>query len=492
MNRGRDASRVAVADSLLHLLRRYWRPVLAAIMAGAFVGYLAATLQATRYEAEARLFLDEVALFDPLGTSANPDAPRFVANQVAIIGSDTVLGAAAQRLRGTALPVLRAAVDLSGSGEEDLLIVRAGGPTPEAAQARANAVAASYADYRTTQVARQTEDALAQSPDPERRSEVRARAAAYGSGIALVEEAVAPVEPTQPKPLRSAFLLAMVAGFLATLLVLLRAARGDEVSIRKAAVLSNVAVLGPVPRWVPGRPVPVSSRTAEAYRLVLLTLRHLSPDCRRVLLTSSRDDGATGVTLNLALAAAGQGLRVLLVDGHGPEGPLTKALRPSFEQPMSAPALLATSQPAMQPCLVDSVHLRLLTLPDPSLYPDGRLDEVLGGWASGYDLVLAAVRSIDSSADGLALAQTADLNLLVADVAASGETLYRVRDRLALVGKPLAGVLIASSNRRHLGPREGRSRGGGGRPLPPGRAGGGSSAREDEGRAEPVRAGTER
>jgi capsular polysaccharide biosynthesis protein len=303
---------------LLRALRRFWVPIVVAVVLGAVFGHTASQLQSVRYTAESRLVLSKVVSFDPLGTYVNADASRFIANQISILTSEPVLEAATRQLPGTTVESLRDAISAAGGSDDDVISVRATAPTAQGAKARADAVAEAYEAFRLARVTDQTRAALRETTSEDVQSTIRTQASTYGSGLSLVQPAVLPKSPSRPLPNRDAFVLAVVYGLLAIGYALLRGSRPTHAErITATAARLDVPVLGRIPGGAPAAALTATGSTAaEAYQMLLVTLDYLSRHSPRTLLvTSSTEGGGTSTAESLAVVAARRGMRVSLVDG---------------------------------------------------------------------------------------------------------------------------------------------------------------------------------
>lgn len=167
-----------------------------------------------------------------------------------------------------------------------------------------------------------------------------AGATAQGGGR-VFSDAQPPTNPAQPRPLRNAALAAVLGLLFGIGLAFLRDFFDDAVrdERRLRGALGSRPILGRVPRSAEDRKgrvatlVAPQSRVSEAYRALNTNVRFLlaaarptagdeTPQTRpsqngRLLLVTSAGpgEGKTSVASNLAVAAAGVGLRVVLVDG---------------------------------------------------------------------------------------------------------------------------------------------------------------------------------
>ena len=267
-----------------------------------------------------------------------------------------------------------------------------------------------------------------------------AAAAEHGPEVAVapdarvISEAVPPKLPAQPKP-RLIMSLALTSGLLLGLAAtyLIEVGQRGLRSERDVAEVLALPTLALVPRldgirragiapqdYVLDRP---RSRYAEALREVLagLLLRESAAAARgaRVLLVTSAlpDEGKSTLTLSLARAAAGEGLRVMVIDAdlrkptlHGlvgltPGPGLVEVLR--REAPLAE--VLATDPRAPLKLLPGS---RRLSQPTRLLGPQG-MGVLLTGLRPAFDLILLDSAPLIPVVDAKLLAKLADGVLLV-------------------------------------------------------------------------------
>ncbi len=137
--------------TLFAALRRFWWMVLGFAVFGAGLGFVASGLQPTKYEASARILVDQ-AQNQGLGGEPAPSAAvrvdpiRRLLNEVERMRSPEVLQPAAAKLGGAlgTAELLAPHVSASSAPELDLLRVTGSAPTADEAARIANAVVESY------------------------------------------------------------------------------------------------------------------------------------------------------------------------------------------------------------------------------------------------------------------------------------------------------------------------------------------------------------
>lgn len=439
------------------VLGAFWRArwiILGAIIVAGVGGYLLSQGQPSEYRAESRVVLSSSQGFDPLGTQSYQEPTRYVANQVSIIGSQPVLEDAAGRLDNTDAAELASVLDVGASGTNDVLTVTASAATPDAAADRANAVVAAYEDHVRRTVAETAAAAEAATVDASVIDRIRTQAAVYGDGIAVVETATPPGEPSAPAPLRDAFLLAVVAGLIAAGLALWRRGdpAGDDTSVEDAA---GARVLGSVPvRPVRRGAAPVVHPDEHALALVSFDYARQATPGPVLVADVGWNSGAASVVLGLAVSAAAQGRRVLMVDaepdqrdlvarsgGTAPALPLADA--EASESDVLIPVPVADSGSVVWLASVGSSGRRALD--------EETIQRAVQRLAGAYDLVLIHVGPVSESPLAFAMVRHAAAVVAVVGPKDAPEQLSAFRDRLDAAGRPLVGVVLARRIRERKG-----------------------------------------
>jgi len=154
-----------LGPGLLESVWRYRWWVAAATVLAALAGFAASFLQATVYEAEARMLLTDPESSGLFGddTGSNSSGERFVRNQAASADSPKVYQRAAERLDGRLTwEEIQERVEVRPSTNVDVLTVLGRAPTPEDAAELTNAVARAYQDLRSQAVQRRADEATAE------------------------------------------------------------------------------------------------------------------------------------------------------------------------------------------------------------------------------------------------------------------------------------------------------------------------------------------
>jgi capsular exopolysaccharide synthesis family protein len=361
-------------------LRRVWAVIwlrapliIGLVVLAAVATFALSSLQTNLYKATAKIRVvdpNAQAVFD--GVQIRVDPKRDVDTQLQLLRSPDLRSAVNDQLGDDAAKI--SSISAAAVGSTDLISVTVSSPSPEVAQAGANAMATIYVKQRKDQeigsfTARADElrskaldlDAqiaaidtqLADKATPATQADVlrsqraalvaqqadlRTRAtqfdveAATRSGAAEVAEtATVPTSPYSPTPKRDAALagaLALLVGIgLAFLLV--RLDNGVRTVEDVENLAGDVPVLGGIPisgttkggarkvnRHAVRALVPLDSTAAEAYRALASNLRFsaLGAKRTRILVTSSEGaEGKSTVVANLAQVLAESGQRVVIV-----------------------------------------------------------------------------------------------------------------------------------------------------------------------------------
>jgi Mrp family chromosome partitioning ATPase/capsular polysaccharide biosynthesis protein len=502
VNRG-PVDDVDAGPGLLEAVWQFKWLVAAVTLLAMALGFAASFLQPTMYEGEARLLLTDprnVGVFrGETGTTAL-DPSRYVRNQAQVVTSTPVQRRALE-LVGERISIrdLDERVTAQPSVDLDLITIRALDPTAEGAAELANAVAQAYMDQVTSEVQGNAQSAITELEQSKAQLEERIRnaerglaansgntalqaerdaavsqlitiesrsdqiavdAALYGSGVELFERSELPESPASPKPLRNAAVAAILGLLAASAYAWWRAEHTQSAERRQdAAAVLGAPLLGEIPDFstvgitdaVPTVTAP-KSVAAEAYQFVVASLEFAldSSGGSSVLLTSaSPADGKTTTALNLAVAAAKDGRKVLLVDADERVRGLTR-----------------NSELPAEPGLTD---LRDEELPfdgcvaEWRLAPDFSLPFIAGGSkvadSAGFfrtpgfrtamhrvkqqaDFVMVDSPPLLAVSDTSAIASQVDGIVIVVARGTPLKLLEDVRQRLAFIGTPLLGYVF--------------------------------------------------
>jgi len=279
----------------------------------------------------------------------------------------------------------------------------------------------------------------------------------------VVELADAPALPVKPNvPLNLAFGLlfglAVGVGLALVLDQLDDTIRGEEDVVRYA----DAPVLGAVPILeAPDAALVLTSRSLrgraiDAYRGLRVNLGFVTPGAggHTVLVTSpGPQEGKTTTALNLAIAAAQSGRRVVLVDSD--------LRRPSLHRLLSLNGLKGLSetlvgQAAASEVLqgIPDISLRVISSgarpPNPTdLLDSDEMRHLVAGLRKQADLIIFDSPPLLSAADGLVLASLSDAVLMVCIPGLSHRrALQRAKLLLGQIGHTVSGVVLNKVERR--------------------------------------------
>lgn len=437
------------------------------------------------------------------GSSSDAALSRYTAQRAAYATSDAVLERVVDAVPGTTLAGLRGQVRVeSASGTNTLTVSVDAGDAATSAEV-ADAVVAAYQGATTAQVADLTDAALAAiaagtaqvqerldasgtgpaassaattlSGLEQEANTLRTDQAVFADGVEFTEAAT--VVPAALLPVREAALGLLVGLGLAGVVAWWRA-DGDRLveDPAGAAAAAGAPLLGTVvvdDSLLHGLSLGVVP--APAYRPVLPALA-LRASAGVVLVTAARrEEGASATALHLAVTAARQGARVLLVDADAAPGSLTGALfvdRPGEVAPAgfrelatgAAPTGAAAVRALLRPLPLGG-GAQLLVLgagaavgvdgsePDVQL---GLLQPLLEVLRGEFDLVVLDAAPLPTGGLPAALARLADSALVVVRRGTPAFGVEQISQLLALYATPVSGVLMtfgrSQRSRRRAGP----------------------------------------
>jgi succinoglycan biosynthesis transport protein ExoP len=491
-------------DYLRVVRRRKWTIALVTIVVvGAAIGL--SLIQTPVYRATAEVLLQaksSESLFDP-STGNRNDPARAIQTEMQVLRSRPVRDLVEKKL-GSSPKVSAAAV-----GQTDVIAVSAESTDPDRAAAIANAYATSYIEFRRSQsvddllsAAEQIQqkitdlqkqiDALAppeagatrpgatpsnaatdnslqreslqqqQALFRQKLDQTQVDAALKSGGAQLVTPAIASTSPVRPTPKRNAIVALAVGLMLGVGLAFLREYLDDRLKSKEDVeqVVPGVPVLGLIPAlggWKDKSSTVVvsisdpKSPAAEAYRSLRTSVQFIGLDrsIRTLQITSpAQSEGKSTTIANLAVALAGAGQRVVIVDAD--------LRRPRIHDFFGLDHAVGLTS-----VLIGDVSLARALLPAPGIsrlhiLPSGpippnpsellasdRAADVFRTLGDHADIVLIDCPPVLPVTDATVLAHRIDATLLVVHAGHTEQRqLKRAAEMLAQVDAPLLGVVL--------------------------------------------------
>ncbi|HZU72230.1 MAG TPA: polysaccharide biosynthesis tyrosine autokinase [Acidimicrobiales bacterium] len=485
---GASADEVSRPADIRHYLDALWRRkwlivVITAVVVAGAMAYV--KLQHKSYTASAQVLLQPASVA-PLSSQTPSLTPTDVATQIQIVTSAPVQAAVSSELHEAPPPIKASEV-----GTTNVIQIAATAPTPKRAARIANAYANSYVTTRQQQalatmlssanVIQGRIDSLQQqlgqlSSGSGHQAEVSALQSQIvalqgqlgqlqvntqlASGDAqVVTPASASKTTTSPKPVKDGVLAGVLGLLLGCGAALLLETLDDTVRTKDdvEAVVGGLPVLGIVPklkaanrRTVTTAAEPMSAG-AEAFRQLRTSLQFMDLSRLRRLIqvtSASPGEGKTTTAVNLAVALAQSGQRVVLVDadlrrpqvheyfGFEPTSGLTSVL-------LGEVSLRESLRP-----VADTPGLSLLPSgpvpPNPAeVLSSPQMAELLSSLWNSADIVVLDSPPVLPVADASAIAVQADTTLVVVQAGQTGaKGLVRSLEILSQVGAKLTGVVM--------------------------------------------------
>ncbi|CAN5895875.1 hypothetical protein BH23ACT10_BH23ACT10_07110 [soil metagenome] len=475
--------------TLFASIARYRWIVAAVVVTAIAVGYLVSSLLPPSYEATTTIYLSEGSLFD----DQTVDSTRRVQQEANRLEARSVFESAADNLgQGFNRERLTEQVEIDPEPATGLIDVVATAGNADTAAEIANAITRAYDQASRRAVSGRmatADDILSQQADDlsasvqelqdrvqrgqataadERRleavegqlielqariSEMAAEAAMYGSGVADVETAVAPLEPSSPKPIRNAAFAGLLSLACASAVAYWRAGsavrqRLDPSAVFGAPLLAQIPVFK---RSAGGGRALFDVEAAEAYQFLLSSVEYAiaRTGARSILITSpSPGDGKSLTALHLARGLAIQGNSVVLVDSDIRARGLTTLLNANDDPGLAELAQGSTLDKVIR-------QFRLSSSLALSVVPAGQTLDAPTGLLATTEYRKAMTDILDESemtiidagplltvADPSAVAMQVDGIVLVLDAGTTEDSLLKVQSRLRLISTPLLGYVV--------------------------------------------------
>lgn len=392
-----------------NVITRSWPVIIVLALIGALLGFGLGGLRPSTYEATARAIVSTPPA-DTVGElgGALTFGQQAVSGYADLATTALVLKPVIERLELDTTPQeLARAIDVVAVNDQAALSVQVQAASPTEAADIANAVVASLASA--------VSDLTGADDD------------AAGVKLLSVDPAVVPLQPVGP-PVWLLGLLGLLAGLVVAFAIAL-ARELSNTRIRSAqdvVQVTDLPILGTTSRDAVGRRKPLVVRDAasgpgaEDYRTVRTNLGFAGVDAATpsIVVTSAvAGEGKSTAAANLALAVAGLGRRVLLVDGD--------LRRPRLAELFGVDATVGltdvlvgdvTIEQAVQRSVADAIHLLPAgTVPaNPNeLVQSAAMDEFLDRVHEDYDLVVFDSPPLLAVSDAAVLSQRAGGTLVV-------------------------------------------------------------------------------
>ncbi len=461
------------------IARRNWVLLLICFVTVPAVALAYSLLQTPQYTASASLLFGSTSLDQRLQSSSNTeesDPIRAAATNLKLVSLRriSVLTAEALDQAGLTADEVSEKVKVNPEGESDLVSVEATDESPEFAAELANTFARQYIAFRrdsdrakVTRAQSLIDAQLADLSPEVRASEVGDRleekkrqlevVGALQTGNAeLVQPAVAPDSPSSPQTQRNVALGILLGIFLGVGLALLREQLDRRVrDIEDVEDVFGMPVLGTIPqsrnipKLGPGVELPPTGMEGEAFRMLRANLRYFNVDreINTILITSAApQDGKTTVSVNIALADARAGERVLLVEADLRRPTVAQKLGVKSRDSGLSLVLAGARKPEDA---IESLHgVDVLPAgplpPNPAeLIESKRMQDLLSWAEREYDRVIIDTPPAAVVADALSLFGQVGGVVIVTRLQQSPRgAAEHLRDQLANTGAPVLGIVV--------------------------------------------------
>lgn len=490
-----EGSTPGVFEAILRFRRMFVLIVLVVAALSAGVGLLLAR----GTTASAQMVLRTPGADDVVGVVASTEATfvRYVAQRTIFATSEPVLTAAAASLGDTTVDQLRTEVSAKADVAGDSITVTATASSAIRAARIANSMATAYQDQSRAQVEQASSAALAAlkkqrdsvvagsnggstivvssasqtvSTLDQRSSEIGVAASVFGSGVSFVDQATPDAATSAGLPLRETAAGLVLGALIAGTVAWLRADRDRRlVEPEAVADLVRAPLLGQIERAAPRLMTQVirpERMPFAEYRLVASALATMGSG---VVVVAGADagEGRTTTAAQVAVAAARQGLRVLLVDacppGQGVTPLFTAAVAAAAQHtgasvngrglsgaPSQGLAGVAADPTSLDRAVVPAdigggAALELLPAADQArAFPGAAaLDTLIGVLRGRYDMVVVDTPPFGAAGSDVApVVGRADRVVLVVRRGARVAVVRRLVEQVELLGATVAGTVV--------------------------------------------------
>ncbi len=490
-----EGSTPGVFEAILRFRRMFVLIVLAVAALSAGVGFVLGR----GTTASAQMVLRTPGTDDVVGVVASTESTfvRYVAQRTIFATSEPVLSRAASRLGDTTVDELRNEVTATADPAGDSITVTADAATAERAAQIANSMVEAYRFQSQAQVTAASNSALAAlknqrdsvvesseggstievssasqtvSELDQRSSEIGVAASVFGSGVSFVDEATADAATSSGLPLRETAAGLVLGALIAGTVAWLRADRDRRlVESEAVADLVRAPLLGQIERAAPRVMTQVirpERMPFAEYRLVASALATMGSGVV-VIAGADAGEGRTTTAAQVAVAAARQGLRVLLVDACPPGKGVTTLFTASvaaaaqrtgasidgrvhLARPYLGLAGVAADPTSLDRAVVPAdigggAALELLPATDQArAFPGAAAFDTLVGVLRGrYDMVVVDTPPFGAAGSDVApIVGRADRVVLVVRRGARVAVVRRLVEQVELLGATVAGTVV--------------------------------------------------
>ncbi|SDK05355.1 CobQ/CobB/MinD/ParA nucleotide binding domain-containing protein [Actinopolyspora mzabensis] len=472
------------APNILGALWRYRLSSLGIVLGTVLVSVLVALTVGSAGVAEARIVLKAPDSAQALGFEVTSESGfvRYVNQRALFVTSDRTLGAARKRLGGQeTIKELREAVTAKASDNGDSILVRVDIGDAERSTEIANAVVTAYQRESKAEVSAAADEALqalrnrreqlvadvAESGSgvdaassrtiselDQRITEIRIASDQFGDGVSFVDRAVTDSSGVITALLRDALVGFAVGVLLAATVAWARADRNRRVrDAADLARLSDEPLLGEVEALGEGETARLHNLVVPplgSYRLVSSVLRNTVRGGLVAVTGVSAGDGATTTVLQVAGAAARDGLRVLVVDAAVRTRELSHNVALQNDWYGMAPIATGAATVHASTRVIEvgpGIEFRVIPAGRasegaPDYFRSSLLRRAMVEARGGYDLVLVDLPPLESAPEVSALVPAADGVVLTVRKERSVAALRRARERIELLGGKIAGYVF--------------------------------------------------
>lgn len=467
-----------VLDLAWRIVRRRWPVILATMLLTTALVVGLSLSQEKKYTATASLLLG-TASENVLNNGGYVDRNREAATTEQLLELDVVAQAASERINGrlSAREISRS-MEVVTDPAADVVELRATTSDPELSAQLATEYGTAFKEFRQTSARSQIQEAIdlakqgqatmtrVQRLGPEGealRQQINQLETARFSqtgGVEPVQAAVAPSDPSSPKPVRNGILALILGGILGFALASLLE-RSDRAvkSVEELERVSGWPVLARIPSSRSlGRGTDLAPRSveAEAFRMLRASLRYFSvnTEIRSLLVTSARSgEGKSTTARRLAEAMAAMGDRVVLLEADMHRHAKTEAAVSSGERGLSGYLIgLDLNEVLLEvPVGVPDENRTLTILPSGPLPPNptellesDRMHELMDRLEDHFDMVIVDSPPLPVLSDAITL--VGHVSGIVVVTAVGVTTSDDIRDVSRLMGLHGAAVLGVVAN----------------------------------------------